>query len=48
MCAVYAEKTCSDLSPATVKKMHFSRKALQAVSDGLIPRNAADGVKPHG
>jgi len=44
----YAEKTRSNLSPATVKKMHVVlRKALsQAVSDGLIPRNAADGVKP--
>ena len=45
---VYGEKTQSDLSPATVKKMLVVlRKALsQAVSDGLIPRNAADGVKP--
>src|SRR5215207_8520455 len=44
----YGEKTQSDLSPATVKKMHVVlRKALsQAVCDGLIPRNAADGVKP--
>jgi len=44
----YGEKTQSDLSPATVKKMHVVlRKALsQAVSDGLISRNAADGVKP--
>ena len=44
----YGEKTQSDLSPATVKKMHVVlRKALsQAVSDGLIPRNATDGVKP--
>jgi integrase len=44
----YGEKTHSDLAPATVKKMHVVlRKApSQAVSDGLIPRNAADGVKP--
>ena len=44
----YGEKSCSDLSPATVKKMHVVlRKALsQAVSDGLMPRNAAYGVKP--
>lgn len=44
----YREKSLSNLSPATVKKMHVVlRKALsQAVSDGLIPRNAADGVKP--
>jgi integrase len=44
----YGEKSHSDLSPATVKKMHVVlRKALsQAVSDGLISRNAVDGVKP--
>ncbi len=44
----YGEKSRSDLSAATVKKMHVVlRKALsQAVSDGLIPRNASDGVKP--
>jgi integrase len=44
----YGEKTRTNLSAATVKKMHVVlRKALsQAVSDGLIPRNAADGVKP--
>src|SRR5215204_5431626 len=44
----YGEKSRSDLSPATVKKMHVVlRKALsQAVSDGLVPRNAAAGVKP--
>jgi integrase len=44
----YGEKSRPDLSAATVKKMHVVlRKALsQAVSDGLIPRNAADGVKP--
>jgi integrase len=46
--AFYGEKARTDLSAATVKKMHVVlRKALsQAVSDGLIPRNAADGVKP--
>ncbi|MDQ4000491.1 MAG: site-specific integrase, partial [Actinomycetota bacterium] len=44
----YGEKSRSDLSAATVKKMHVVlRKALsQAVSDGLLPRNTADGVKP--
>ncbi len=44
----YGDKARTDLSAATVKKMHVVlRKALsQAVSDGLIPRNAADGVKP--
>jgi integrase len=45
---LYADKARTNLSAATVKKMHVVlRKALsQAVSDGLIPRNAADGVKP--
>ena len=44
----YGEKARSSLAAATVKKMHVVlRKALaQAVSDGLIPRNAADSVKP--
>jgi hypothetical protein len=44
----YGEKARTNLSATTVKKMHVVlRKALsQAVSDGLIPRNAADGVKP--
>src|SRR5215213_2080988 len=44
----YGEKARTNLSAATVKKMHVVlRKALsQAVSDGLIPRNAADSVKP--
>jgi integrase len=44
----YGDKARTKLSAATVKKMHVVlRKALsQAVSDGLIPRNAADGVKP--
>jgi integrase len=43
----YGEKTHSNLSPATVRKMHVVlRKALShAVSDGLIWRNAADSVK---
>jgi integrase len=43
----YGEKARCGLSAATVKKMHVVlRKALsQAVSDGLIPRNAAEGVK---
>jgi integrase len=45
---LYGEKTRTGLSPATVKKMHVVlRKALsQTVSDGLIPRNAADGIRP--
>ena len=44
----YGEKARANLAAATVKKMHVVlRKALaQAVSDGIIPRNAADGVKP--
>lgn len=43
----YGVKAQSGLSAATVKKMHVVlHKALsQAVSDGLIPRNAAHGVK---
>ena len=43
----YGDKARCGLSAATVKKMHVVlRKALdQAVSDGLVPRNAADGVK---
>ncbi|MGI8541163.1 MAG: tyrosine-type recombinase/integrase [Rubrobacteraceae bacterium] len=46
----YGDKSRSEakLAAATIKKMHVVlRKALsQAVSDGLIPRNAADGAKP--
>src|SRR5215203_5071906 len=43
----YREKLDSGLSSATVHKMHIVlHKALaQAVSDGLIPRNVAEGVK---
>ena len=43
----YREKLDSGLSSATVRKMHsVLQKALdQAVSDGLIPRNAAKGIK---
>jgi integrase len=46
--SLYSEKARANLSAATVKKMHVVlRKALsQAVSDGLVPRNAADGAKP--
>jgi integrase len=46
--SLYGEKSRTNLSAATIKKMHLVlRKALsQALSDGLIPRNAADGVKP--
>ena len=45
---LYGEKSRTKLSAATVKKMHVVlHKALaQAVSDALIPRNAAHGVKP--
>jgi integrase len=48
--AFYGEKARSGLSSATVRKMHaVLRKALsQAVLDGLVPRNAADGAKPRG
>jgi integrase len=44
----YGEKARTNLSSATVKKMHIVlRRALsQAVSEGLAPRNAADSVKP--
>src|SRR5919199_5952396 len=43
----YRERLDSGLAPATVHKMHVVlHKALaQAVSDGLIPRNAAAGLK---
>jgi integrase len=44
---LYKEKL-SSLSPRTVQYIHVTlHKALkQAVSDGLIPRNATEGVKP--
>ena len=44
----YREKLDSGLSAATVRKMHGAlHKALkQAVSDGLIPRNVCEAVKP--
>lgn len=43
----YREKLNSGLSPATVYKLHVVlRKALnRAVSDGLLPRKAAEGIK---
>jgi integrase len=43
----YRDRLDTELAPATVHKMHVVlHKALdQAVSDGLIPRNAAKGVK---
>jgi len=43
----YREKLDAGLSSATVRKIHsVLQKALdQAVSDGLIPRNAAKGIK---
>ena len=44
---LYREKLDGGLSSATVRKMHgVLQKALdQAVSDGLIPRNAAKGIR---
>lgn len=44
---LYREKLEGGSSPRTVQYIHTTlRKALQdAVSDGLIPRNAADGIK---
>src|SRR5215216_2372133 len=43
----YRDRLDSGLAPATVHKMHVVlQKALtQAVSDGLIPRNVAKGLK---
>ncbi len=45
--ALYREKLDLGLAPRTVQYIHTTlRKALQdAVSDGLIPRNVADGIK---
>ena len=45
--SLYREKPEGGSSPRTVQYIHTTpRKALQdAVSDGLIPRNAADGIK---
>jgi integrase len=45
--AFYRDRLDTGLSPATVHKMHVVlHKALDgAVSDGLIPRNAAKGVR---
>jgi integrase len=44
---LYREKLESGSSPRTVQYIHTTlRKALQdAMSDGLIPRNVADGIK---
>jgi len=44
---LYREKLDDGLAPATVQKIHVVlHKALkQAVNDGLIPRNVAQGVK---
>jgi integrase len=44
---LYREKLDDGSSPRTVQYIHTTlRKALQdAVSDGLIPRNVADGIK---
>ncbi len=45
--SLYREKVDGGSSPRTVQYIHTTlRKALQdAVSDGLIPRNVADGIK---
>ena len=45
--SLYREKLESGSSPRTVQYIHTTlRKALQdAMSDGLIPRNVADGIK---
>jgi integrase len=45
---LHREKLDAGLAPATVRKIHSTlHKALtQAVSDGLIPRNAADVKAP--
>src|ERR687889_1103593 len=43
----YGEKSRAGLSAATVKKMHvvLHRALSQAVTDGLVPRNTAHGVR---
>lgn len=48
MQSFYGEKSRTHPSNGTVHKMHVVlRKSLaQAVSNGLIPRNITDGVKP--
>jgi integrase len=45
---LYREKLDARLAPATVRKIHHTlHKALsQALSDGLVPRNAADVKAP--
>ena len=45
---LYSEKLDSGLAPATVRRIHSTlHKALsQAVSDGIVPRNAADVKAP--
>ena len=46
--ALYREKLDAGAAPRTVQYVHTTlRKALKdAVTDGLIPRNATDGIKP--
>jgi integrase len=46
--SLYREKLDSGLAPRTVQYIHrtLSKALKQAVSDGLIPRNAASSVKP--
>lgn len=51
--ALHRLKLDSGLAPRSVRNIHrtLSKALKQAVSDGLIPRNACDGVacpKPHG
>lgn len=47
MRSFYTAKSRTNLSAATVKKMHvvLHRALSQALSDGLVPRNAPAGVK---
>jgi integrase len=46
--SLYSEKLDAGLAPATVRKIHSTlHKALsQAISDGIVPRNAADVKAP--
>ena len=45
---LYREKLDAGLSPATVRKIHHTlhKPISQAVSDGIVPRNAADVKAP--
>jgi integrase len=46
--ALYREKLDAGLAPHTVRYIHvtLNKALIQAVADGLIPRNAASSVKP--